>query len=125
MRICLFTSSFLPAIGGGEFAVHHIAENLTQMGHQVSVLAGRETRKSNHITTPHSYSVTRYRYPPKGFFVNQLIARLAWEKLIQNFDILHASFLYFPGYVSVNFKKYFKVPVVVTAHGEEDRKSVV
>ena len=119
MNICLFTSSFLPVIGGGEFAVHHLAECLAQLGHKIVVLAGRETKRSNKVDIPHSYTLRRYRYPPKGIFVNQLLFQLMVEKIRNNFDVLHASFLYFPGYVAVSFKKIFNVPVVVTAHGED------
>ena len=118
MKICMFTSSFLPNIGGAEFAVHHLSESYVKAGHDVLVLAGRG--KDNSIPIPHHYRVARYRFPPKGMFVKTfLLPMLFFRTMRENFDVIHANFTYYPGYIASLLKQIVNVPVIVTAHGED------
>jgi glycosyltransferase involved in cell wall biosynthesis len=43
---------------------------------------------------------------------------LIWEKMIRGFDILHCHAAYPQGYIGGSFKKIFKIPLVITSHGD-------
>ena len=38
MKICIFGGSFFPKVGGMEFVIHHLAQTLTALGHDVHVI---------------------------------------------------------------------------------------
>ncbi|MCK4753237.1 MAG: glycosyltransferase family 4 protein [Planctomycetes bacterium] len=58
MKIALITTSFLPAIGGAEFVVHHLAQQWSLQGHNVCVF----NSLTDEIYHPDAnYSVKKYR----------------------------------------------------------------
>jgi len=59
MRICLFTPTFLPSLGGAELAGDRILRGLQARGHDVQVLCQDHGEPKG---LP--YPVTRYRRPP-------------------------------------------------------------
>lgn len=58
MRIALVTNGFLPLTGGGEFVVHHLANQWSKLGHEVYVF-NSYTDKATHPEA--LYKVKRYR----------------------------------------------------------------
>ncbi len=124
MRICLFTSSFLPKLGGAEFAVHYLANALSDLNHKVYVFAPK-SRKPN-LELERKYTLHRYQLPRGetrlGFKIPFFEYLLIKEKFRTKFDILHAHFTYPPGYAAVKAKKFIKTPVVITAHGQDIQK---
>lgn len=46
MRICMFTSSFLPTIGGFQFQVKWLAEELARQGEEVYLLTPKDAGKN-------------------------------------------------------------------------------
>jgi glycosyltransferase involved in cell wall biosynthesis len=116
MRICLFTPIFLPTLGGVGVVVHQLASFLTERGHQVTVLAHKR-RGESRIKVP--YRVFRYWRPlSKRFGVHQIIVYLVWEKMRRGVDILHCHSAYPQGYIGASFKKMYKIPLVITSHGD-------
>ncbi len=63
-RICIFTETFFPVIGGGETQARLLADGLTAQGHSVMVI----TRRSDPALPPEEQleGVVVYRLPPTG-----------------------------------------------------------
>ncbi len=118
MKICCFTYTFLPTVGGAEFLLHRLAESLTGRGHHVTVIAPLVRGKNNRIKT--GYRLMRYVRPiSKRFGVRQTLVYLSWEYARRRFDVLHCHGAYPAAFVGAAFKKYFKPPVVVRPHGAD------
>jgi hypothetical protein len=62
MRICLFTPSFFPVIGGVEYFTDMLARGMIARGHEVVVIA--QIMKSSTPLWPLPYPVRQYRRPP-------------------------------------------------------------
>lgn len=121
MRICIFSTTFLPQIGGAEQAMHYIAKYLTELGNQVTVLAPYHKEMKKEIDV--NYAIHRYRLFPRMLFLDlTLIIQLMLEKIRTKFDILHAHLAYPPGYCGVRFKDIFNVPVIITLCGADIQK---
>jgi len=115
MKICLFTSTFLPQIGGAELVVHNLAKYLTKYGHDVTVLAPRNRRDKRKIET--NYTVHWYQNPPRRVFWEQsLMLYLLFEKYRSKFDIVNVHKAYPCSYSAAKIKNILKVPVVITPH---------
>lgn len=116
MRICLFSTTFFPKIGGAEFVIHYIAYYLTELGHKVTVLVPQY--RGYKEQTKYIYDIHRYYLLPHLLFLEPtLITYLMIEKIKTEFDILHCHFAYPSGYCGVKLKKIFNIPVVITVHG--------
>jgi len=120
MRICFFTSTFLPMRGGVEYAVHYLAKNLIKSGHQVTVLVGGHKQKEDDSLP---YPVHRYR-GAKGLISSEKLSAiyLVLEKIRTKFDVLHAHRTYPTGYVGAKLKHLLKVPLIVTPYGDDIQK---
>ena len=57
MRIALVTTSFLPKIGGAEFAIHHLAQQRCRQGHEVFVVNNLSDRA---VEPEAQYEVRRF-----------------------------------------------------------------
>jgi hypothetical protein len=120
MRIALLTTSFLPKIGGGEFVIHHLAQQWCRQGHDVRVinLVGDKTTHPEARYSVAKYNVlpgtTRYGYHrfPFASFARRAIARC-----LSDFqpDAISAHF----GYpVSIWLYRLRPVPRhIITCHG--------
>ncbi len=118
LRICFFTDTFFPAVGGAEMVLDHLARHLSAMGHQVHILAPRSRRRGN--ARDPDYPVHRYGEPSsKRFLVRQLLVPLAWTYLRHRFDVLHCHAAFPQAYVGATFKRWFQVPMVVRPHGSD------
>ncbi|MHC4776410.1 MAG: glycosyltransferase family 4 protein [Planctomycetota bacterium] len=118
MRICFFTDTFLPLVGGAEMVLHHLASCLAAAGDDVTVLAPRVRGADNRVDA--AYAVRRYAKPSsKRYGVHQLLGPLSWLHLRSRFDLLHCHAGYPPAYVGRTFRKLFGVPMVVRPHGSD------
>ena len=118
MKICFYTATFLPTIGGAEIFLHNLANSLTSRGYKVTVLAPKVRGKDNKIDA--LYNIRRYQRPSsKRFGVRQVLLYLMLEKFKKDFDILHCHGAYPPGYVGATFKNIFKTPLVIRPHGSD------
>lgn len=115
MNIVLYTNSFLPHIGGRELVVHHLAQALYELGHDVRVLGPAGWWRLRRYKYP--YPVRRY--PSfKGWLnepvrLTQLLADIAWRGC----DVIHAHATYPVGYIAAQFKRIRDIPLIVTPHG--------
>lgn len=118
MKICLFTDTFYPTVGGAEGVLHNLSLHLSHEGHSIHVLAPKAKRY--HEPDSFSYHVIRYGNPSsKRFFVRKTLINLTWVYLRYGFDVLHCHAAYPQAYVGVAFKKWFNTPVVVRPHGSD------
>jgi glycosyltransferase involved in cell wall biosynthesis len=118
MRICLYTETALPKMGGQEMVVDALAKQYLALGHDSIVLAPhpRLPLRANDAQLP--YPVVRHpRFYSTRFFVswyrwflNRLYAK-------QPFDVLHCHGLYPPGYLAALSRHRLDIPVVITSHG--------
>ncbi|MHC4140598.1 MAG: glycosyltransferase family 4 protein [Planctomycetota bacterium] len=118
MRICFFTDTFLPLVGGAEMVLHHLASRLAAGGDEVIVLAPRVRGADNRVDA--DYAVRRYAKPSsKRWGVHQLLVPLSLLQLRRRFDVLHCHAGYPPAHVGRTFGKLFGVPMVVRPHGSD------
>jgi glycosyltransferase involved in cell wall biosynthesis len=119
VRICHFTSTFFPRVGGVEIVVSNLARCQKELGHGVTVITPKIRGIDNKVSVP--YRVVHYSRPSsKRFLTRQVLGRLLWEHYKTPFDILHCHSAYPHGYVAAAFSNLTGVPVVVTPHGPTD-----
>jgi glycosyltransferase involved in cell wall biosynthesis len=118
MRICLYTETALPQVGGQEMVVDTLARAYQALGHRVVVLAPQphspyQTR-DDHLP----YPVVRHpRFVSSRYFVSwyrYFLVRL-WQR--RPCDVLHCHGLFPPGYLGALARTHLDAPVVLTSHG--------
>lgn len=117
MRICLYTETALPKMGGQELVVDALARQYLALGHEPTVLAPypRKLSVADHLLP---YRVERH---PRFYSTHLFVAwyRRYLLKLHQRlgFDIVHCHGIYPSMYLASLVKNQLGVPVVVTSHG--------
>jgi len=126
MRICLYTETALPKVGGQEQHVDALARHLAARGHRVVVLAPRPKLAVSCRRFDATLGYPVVRHPP--FFSTRLgvewYARYLW--LLRQwfpFDLVHCHSVYPTGYVAAVFRQRLSVPVVITSHGGDLREN--
>ncbi len=118
MRICLYTETALPKMGGQEFVVDALAREFLELGHEPLVLAPhpRLPLRADDGSLP--YPVARH---PRFFSTRLFVSWYRWFllRLFRRwpFDVLHCHGLYPPGYLAALTRRQLGVPVVLTSHG--------
>jgi len=117
MRICLYTDTALPKMGGQEIVVDALARQYAALGHQPVVFAPKP-RKLSVRGEAYPYEVVRH---PRFFSTQYFIAWYRWF-LLQHyrrapFDVLHCHGIYPPSYLASLLREHLSGPVVVTSHG--------
>ena len=126
MRICLYTETALPKIGGQEMVVDALARQFQGLGHDVVVLAPhpRLPLRANDGALP--YPVVRH---PRFFSTRFLVSWYRWflTRLFSKrpFDVLHCHGLYPSGYLAALSKHRLGVPILVTSHGGDVQRENV
>ncbi len=116
MRICLLTSTFLPALGGAERSADVIVRGLIERGHEVTVLAPRTGEPEPHLP----YEVRRYRMPPAPHLWPEALAWPLWRlHRRKRFDLVFAFYSYPTGYAATFLRRRTGVPVVISARGAD------
>jgi glycosyltransferase involved in cell wall biosynthesis len=126
MRIGLVCSTFLPATGGMEWKVHHLATEYARRGHEVTVFAGRPRLTLRPIELPlvPTYEVVRAGFPLPRIDRSGLLERLYRRAILARhrqrpFDVLHCHHLGMPTRFGVSVKERTGVPVVSTTCGAD------
>ena len=118
MRICLYTNTALPKLGGQEMVVDALARQFHALGHDVVVLAPQPRRplRANDASLP--YEVIRH---PRFYSTHYLVDWYRWWLLrlyrSHRFEVLHCHGVYPSGYLAALSRPYLPVPVVITSHG--------
>lgn len=122
MKILLFTNSHLPAIGGKEIVVHHLATQLRAKGHNVTVSGPAGWWRHRNVDLG---------YPVERTFSMPLIGRQKqWQLRTRHilnrssYDIIHSHATHPCGYEAQKFLQdnANSTPQVVTPHGADIHK---
>ncbi len=115
MRICLFTPTFLPSLGGAELAGDRILRGLQSRGHDVQVLCQDHGEPKD---LP--YPVTRYRRPPAQHLWPEVLSRHVTHLYKrQPFDVMLAFYGYPTGFAAARVKDKLGFKLVVSARGAD------
>ena len=120
MRICLYTNTALPKLGGQEIVVDALARQLLGRGHEPVVLAPWRGSQGpfDAVSTP--YPVARHpRFLSTRWFVawhGRWMAKLHHARV---FDVVHCHGTYPAGYVGACCKAVRHLPLVITSHGDD------
>ena len=120
MRICLYTGTSLPKIGGQELVVDALGRQFTALGHEVVVLA--PYRRSQGQLDPRTvpYEVAWHpRFCSTRWFVAWYGRWLAQLHRKRPLDVIHCHGTYPAGYVAASCPATRDVPLVITSHGVE------
>ncbi len=118
MRICLFTSTALPRMGGQELVVDHLARQYVALGHEPLILAPypRKPLPMNDADFP--YRIVRvWRWRMRRYFLSWHAVALTRLYRRWPFDILHCHDVYPPAYLASLVRQHIPAPVVITSHG--------
>ena len=119
MRICIYTHTVLPLVGGQEAVIDALAREFTSQGHETVVLAPRPTRFARLGDEDLPYRVSRH---PR-FISKHLVGWYRWWLLRLHrryaFDIVHAHGIYPAGYLTGLCRQRLRCPIVFTSHGED------
>lgn len=118
MKICIFTETYYPVVGGGETQTRLLAEGLITNGHSVIVL----TRRSDVVLRQHENygDVSVYRLAPVGsgqlkkwgLLLSSLPALVG---LRDQYDLIFVSGYRIIGLTAVLVGKLFRKPVILKA----------
>lgn len=115
MRVCLFTPTFLPSVGGAEIAGDRILRGLQSRGHNVQVVCQDHGEPGG---LP--YPVTRYKRPPaQHLWPEALSKHLVRAHRKQAFDVVLAFYGYPTGFAAARVKDKLGVKLVVSARGAD------
>jgi glycosyltransferase involved in cell wall biosynthesis len=122
MKICLYTGSALPKLGGQEAVVDALARQFLQLGHEPAVLAPRPRLPLWPKDSQLPYRVIRH---PRFFSTRHLVGWyrtfLAQAARRHRFDVIHCHDVYPTGYVASLTRSMLKIPLVITSHGGDVR----
>jgi glycosyltransferase involved in cell wall biosynthesis len=132
MRICCYTSTALPKIGGQELVVDTLARRFCRAGHEVVVLAPRPHPRVlaaaeaamqcsplplGEGESPPYLMAWHPRFRSTRWFVAWYRHWLARLHRRHRFDVAHCHDVYPTGYVAARCAAIAGVPLVVTSHG--------
>ena len=125
MRICLYTESALPMMGGQELVVDALARQFIAFGHKAIVLAPqpRSPLRPNDDSLP--YPVVRHpRFISTQRFLGWYGRYLGKLHRRYKFDLIHCHSVYPTGYIAARCNAIAKIPVAITSHcGDVDYSS--
>lgn len=118
MRICLFTPTFLPQLGGAERNADLLARGLTARGHDVRVLAQHGRVKHPDLHLP--YPVQWYSRPPAQHLWPEALCWTLWRRHKHwPFDVCLAFYSYPTGYAASLLKHRLRFALVISPRGSD------
>ena len=121
MKVCIFTETYCPVIGGGETQARLLAEGLLANGHSVIVL----TRRSDESLLQHENygGLSVYRLAPVGRGQGKkwglLFSSLpALVRLRDQYDLIFVSGYRIIGLTAIMVGKLFRKPVILKADSQ-------
>jgi glycosyltransferase involved in cell wall biosynthesis len=120
MRICLYSTTTLPKIGGQEMVIDSLARHYQAHGHEVVVLAPMPRRPLRPRDSELPYRVVRHpRLLSRRYLVDWYARWLVKLHRQVGFDLVDAHGVYPHGYLATSHRERLGVPVVVTSHGDD------
>ena len=122
MRICLYTGSALPKLGGQEAVVDSLAREFLKQGHEPTVMAPRPRLPLRPNDSLLPYPVIRHpRFYSTKHFVGWYRRFLLRAATRHRFDLIHCHDVYPTGYVAALCRAKLGIPLVITSHGGDVR----
>lgn len=122
MKICLYSNTAFPCLGGQEVVVDVLARQLQKMRHEVALLSPEPPSELKARDGDFPYRIERHpRFVSTRWFVKWY--ELALKRLYRQFryDVIHCHNVYPNGYLAVRHKLQGGPPVVITSHGGDVR----
>jgi D-inositol-3-phosphate glycosyltransferase len=120
MRICIYTNTALPKLGGQEIVVDALARQFLDLGHEPVVLAPWRRSQGRFDPASVPYPVVWHpRYVSTQRFVAWYAHWIAKAHHARRFDIVHAHGIYPAGYVATSCQPIAELPLVITSHVDE------
>jgi len=117
VRICLYTETALPRIGGQELVVDALARRFLARRHDVVVLTPCQRHAPHPDDSRLPYPVLRHwRLISARRMLDMYcwsLARVYWQ---YRFDVLHCHNVYPAGYIAARWARWARVPLVITSH---------
>jgi len=124
MRICLYTATALPKLGGQEAVVDSLARHFSRLGHEPVVLAPRPRRPLQAKDAELPYIMLRHpRFYSTHDFVSFYRLFLTRAHARFQFDLIHCHDVYPTGYLAALVKRKLGIPLVITSHGGDVREN--
>ena len=120
MRICLYTNTALPKLGGQEIVVDALARQFLALGHEPVVLAPWRGSQGPFDPASVPYPVAWHpRFLSTHWFVSWYGHWMAKLHRSRGFDVIHCHGTYPAGYVGACCKAVRHLPLVITSHGDD------
>jgi len=120
VRICFYTHTALPLIGGQEILVDSLAREYTRQGHETVVLAPRPARFLRLGDEALPYRVVRH---PRFISTRRLVSWYRWWLLRLHrqcrFEVVHCQGIYPAGYLAALCRDSLDCPLIITSQGED------
>ena len=117
----MLTTTFFPQVGGAEYQVKWLAEELAKRGHEVYLFTPYEAEEFidvNERGFPKNIAVRKKNANVLSDGLRMLYTFTKWIRKIKP-DVVHAHFAFSSGFLAVITKPLHKAPVVITSHGED------
>ena len=123
LKIAMLTTTFFPQVGGAEYQVKWLAEELARRGHEVYLFTPYEAEEfieKNEKGFPKNISL---RKRGANSFSDAFRMIYRFTKPIKRIkpDIVHAHYAFSAGFLVVITKPIHKAPVIITSHEEDIR----
>jgi len=120
MRICLYTNTALPKIGGQEIVVDALARQFLALGHEPVVLAPWRSSQGPFDAASVPYPVAWHpRFISTCRFVSWYGYWMSKLHHIRRFDVVHCHGTYPAAYVAASCKAVRQSPLIITSHGDD------
>ncbi|NMX21343.1 hypothetical protein C5S30_02675 [ANME-1 cluster archaeon GoMg4] len=123
LKIAMLTTTFFPQVGGAEYQVKWLAEELAKRGHEVYLFTPYEANEFidvNERGFPKNIAL-RKRGANSFSDASRMIYRFAKSIKRIKPDMVHAHYAFSAGFLAVITKPIHKAPVVITSHEEDIR----
>jgi teichuronic acid biosynthesis glycosyltransferase TuaC len=120
MRICLYSETAPPALGGQALVVDALARQLVALGHEAVVLAPQQRHAGRVDRREPGYPLVHH---PRFYSTRWFVERYAyWLDRLQRkhaFQLIHCHSTYPNGYVASACAAAAEIPLVITSHGSD------
>ncbi|HEY1068248.1 MAG TPA: glycosyltransferase family 4 protein [Pirellulales bacterium] len=118
MKICMYTETFLPKIGGQEIGLDALSRRMLDRGHEVTILAPMPRSPLKPQDEQFPYKVVRHpRFYSTHLFTSwySRYVRKLWRR--QRFDVMHLHSVYPCAYVASLCRDEVRAPMLIVSHG--------
>ena len=117
----MLTTTFFPQVGGAEYQVKWLAEELAKRGHEVYLFTPYEADEfidADERGFPKNIALRKRNANGLSDGIRMLYRFSKWVRKIKP-DVVHANFAFSSGFLAVITKPFHKAPVLITSYGED------